>query len=172
MRAIHAIKICSLLLAGLPPCAFGLEEIGGDLPATVTAAHSPYLAVSDLYVPAGRTVLIEPGVVFLFRNFTGLKVQGILQARGTADKPVVFTSEFDHDYRPDAPMKANAYDWNGMYIDKDAIGTELEHVAVNYSVYGLTSMTKFLRLKNGTFRENGRGNFSVEGVEHPVTGRP
>src|SRR5665647_3097029 len=70
--------------------AGSLVELAGDLPKTVTADKSPYLVVADLFVPTGKTVVIEPGTVFLFKNFTGLHVRGTLIAKGTSIRPVVF----------------------------------------------------------------------------------
>jgi hypothetical protein len=159
----------NLLLVLLAGAASAFKEIGGDLPATLTAAQGPYLAVSDIYVPTGRSVTIDAGTVILFRNFTGLKSQGTLLVKGNAMRPVVFTSEFDTVYNPQAGMRPNAFDWNGLYIDKDAVGTDLQNIRLEYSVYGVHAMTKFIRITNSTFRYNGRGNCSIEGNEMPAT---
>jgi hypothetical protein len=149
--------------------AFGFKEIGGDLPARLTAAEGPYLATSDVYVPTGRSTTIDAGTVILFRNFTGLKSQGTLIVKGTMQKPVVLSSEFDTTYNPGGGMRPNPFDWNGLYIDKDAVGTDLQNLRVVYSVYGMHAMTKFIRITNSTFAYNGRGNCSIEGNEMPVS---
>jgi hypothetical protein len=162
----------ALLVIAISGTASALTEIGGDLPLRVTADKSPYIVKADLYVPSGKTVTIDPGCVFLFRNFTGLKVLGVLLAPGTAAKPVVFSSESDQEHNPSASTRANAYDWNGIYLDKDAMGSDLQHVHVLYSVYGIVSMTKFIRIVEGVFRDNGRGDLTVEGTAHTVTQEP
>jgi hypothetical protein len=147
-------------------------NLGGDLPKEMTARRGPYLVTGDIYVPAGKTTIIESGTVFLFKNFTGLHVQGTLEVKGTAEWPVVFTSECDQNYNPGSKLHANPYDWNGIYIHSDAIGTTMEHFEVMYSVYGMNSQTKFIRLTAGTFHFNGRGNLTIEGKEFTVGNDP
>jgi hypothetical protein len=144
----------------------------GDLPTTISAEKGPYLVTSDIYVPAGKTVVLEPGTVFLFKNFTGLQVQGTLIVKGTAEKPVVFTSENDKRFNTESNLIPNPYDWNGIFIHNDAIGTDLQHVEVAYSVYGINSLTKFFRVLNGIFRENGRANLTIEGQAQTVSAEP
>ncbi|MBD3393859.1 MAG: hypothetical protein GF418_17140 [Chitinivibrionales bacterium] len=150
------------------PAAMPYDTLAGDLPNVVVASDQPYLVAGDIYVPTGKSVTIEPGAVLLFVNFTGLQIQGRLVAKGTGDNPVVFTSENDTEYnRHESPDPA-PYDWNGVYIHKDAIGTEMEHCIVQYSVDGLVSETRFVRLAPCVFRHNGRANLTIEGVEHDV----
>jgi hypothetical protein len=143
-----------------------LNTLAGPLPKTVQAEKGPYLVVADLEVPAGRQVTIEPGTVFLFKNFTGLHVQGRLVAEGTENRPIVFTSEYDRDYNPASDMYPNPYDWNGIYIHKDAIGTSMAYCRLSFSVYGIISETKFIRIISGVFTNNGKTNLVIEGEEH------
>jgi hypothetical protein len=132
----------------------------------------PYLVVSDIEVPPNAVVTIEPGVVLLFKNFTGLHVEGRLLAEGTKARPIVFTSELDQQYNPASTLIANPYDWNGIYIHQGALGTSLAHCRVSYSVYGILSETKFIRVAPGTFAGNGKSNLVIEGVEHQVGDEP
>ena len=171
MTRLFAILIFLIWTATVMPAAV-LTEIGGDLPLRLDARRSPYLVVSDLYVPAGRACSIDPGTVLMFRNFTGLKVQGTLLVNGTQDKEVVFTSEFDTAYNPGSTMRPNPFDWNGLYIDKDAFGSDLQFLRLVYSVYGIRSQTKFIRLYKTTLAYNGRGNCSVEGSDLQVGSEP
>jgi hypothetical protein len=117
-------------------------------------------------------VTIEPGVIFLFRNFTGVHVQGKLVAEGSRNEPIVFTSEFDTIYNPYSDMIANPFDWDGVYIHDDAIGTMLSYCKVAFSVYGIKSDTKFIRIDPAMFHQNGKGNLAIEGVEHQVGNKP
>jgi hypothetical protein len=142
-----------------------LSTLAGDLPRVITAAGSPYIVISDIFVPAGKVVRIEPGVVLLFKNFTGIHVRGMLIARGSATRPVVFTSENDQIHNPLSKLNPTPYDWNGMYIQKDGIGTDLEYVKLMYSVKGIVTETKFIRIAGGVFSENGRSNLTIEGEE-------
>jgi hypothetical protein len=156
-----------VLLCAASVAAF--TEIAGDLPSVVAAGKSPYLVVADLFVPAGKSVRIEPGTVFLFNNFTGLHVHGILSARGNVLQPIIFTSSNDHLYNGVDTLNPTPYDWNGIYIQKDGMGTVLEHFKVCYSVKGIVSETKFISLNAGIFNENGRSHCIIEGVEQNVT---
>ena len=147
-------------------------RLAGDLPREITARQGPYLVTGDIYVPAGKHTTIGSGTIFLFKNFTGLHVQGTLDVKGSADWPVIFTSECDQTYNPGSPLRANPYDWNGIYIHPDAMGTTMERFEVLYSVYGINSQTKFIRLIAGTFRHNGRANLSIEEKEIIVGNDP
>ena len=170
----RAIIYCATIFAAaiLPATGAEFATLAGDLPKEIIARNGPYLVTGDIYVPAGKTTAIGSGTVFLFKNFTGLHVQGTLDVKGTTDWPVIFTSECDSVYNPGSTLRANPYDWNGIYIHSDAIGTSMEHFEVLYSVYGVNSQTRFIRLTAGTFRFNGRGNLTIEGQEHPVGNEP
>lgn len=67
--------------------------LGGTLLSNVTlsASHSPYTVISNLTVPGGITLKIEPGVTMRLRKNCGLTVQGRLVADGTANQPITFT---------------------------------------------------------------------------------
>ncbi len=158
----------ALLLAGVCTAASAqaaFDSIAGELPKVVKNTGRPYLVVADIEVPAARLVVVESGVVFLFRPFTGLHVQGRLEVRGTRAEPVVFTSENDQAYNKASSLIANPYDWNGVYLHGDALGSSFEHVRVSYSVYGILSETRFIRVEPGEFAENGKSNLIIEGSE-------
>jgi hypothetical protein len=150
----------------------GYDTIAGDLPGVVVAKTKPYLVVSDIYVPQGKTVIMEAGAVFLFKSFTGLHVSGMLLAHGTKDKPVVFTSENDKEYNRASAIDPAPFDWNGIYMHEDAIGSQLSFCALLYSVDGLSSLTKFIRLSPCLFLHNGRASLTIAGVPYTVTDQP
>jgi hypothetical protein len=148
------------------------DTIAGDLPPRLIAKEHPYYVAGDIYVPQGKTVTISEGTVLCFKNFTGLHVQGTLLAKGIKDKPVIFTSENDKVYNKHSTVEAAPYDWNGIYIHEDAIGTQLTFCAVLYSVDGISSLTKFFKLSPCLFMHNGRVNLTIQGVEYKVTDQP
>ncbi len=167
--SMNSLLAC-LLYASLVHAGF--QTLVGDLPKTVVAEKGPYLVTSDIFVPAGKVVTIEPGTVFLFKNFTGLHVQGTLLAKGVKSKPIVFSSENDKRFNPESTLLPNPYDWNGIFIHDDAIGTDLQHIEVDYSVYGINSLTKFIRIVEGMFKQNGRASLTIEGQAQNVTDAP
>lgn len=160
-----------ILLSVLP--VDGVTPIAGDLPKEITADKSPYLVESDIMVPSGRVVRVSPGVVFLFKNFTGLHVLGVLSVQGTSAHPVIFTSSNDTVYSEGTTLHPTPYDWNGIYIQKDGMGTEMSHFKLQYSVKGIVSETKFISITAGFFNENGRSDCVIESEEKKVEpGKP
>ena len=156
--------------AAAAPVSFVI--IGGNLPKVIEARGTPYLVTSDLYVPSGKTVTIESGTVLLFKNFTGLHVEGRLLAEGTAERPIVLSSEFDDTWNPAAPLHANPYDWNGIYIHESGLGSVFACCKIRYSVYGITTLTKYVRFDRVTFSNNGRSDLSIEGKQQQVAQTP
>lgn len=155
-----------------PSVTVAFDTIAGPLPITVKAKKNPYLVVGDIEVPTGKTVSVEQGAVFLFKNFTGLHVQGKLVALGTKERPIVFTTENDRSVNPATPLYPNPYDWNGIYIHADGLGTSMAYCKVLYSVYGIVSETKFIRLDPVMLRNNGKSNLVIEAKEQTVTDKP
>jgi len=139
------------------------DSIAGPLPDSVKAHGRPYLVVGDIEVPVNKSVTIEAGTVFLFKNFTGIHVQGKLIAKGTKERPIVFTSENDRSVNPATSLYPNPYDWNGVYIHSSGLGATLSFCNVFYSVYGIISETKFIRLDPVSLRFNGKSNLMIEG---------
>jgi hypothetical protein len=156
--------------ATVQPVSF--DTIAGPLPGVIKARKNPYLVVGDIEVPVNKSVTIDQGVVFLFKNFTGMHVLGKLAVQGTRESPVVFTSENDRAVNPATSLYPNPYDWNGIYIHADAVGTSMEFCKVRYSVYGIVSETKFIKLDPVLFSFNGKSNLVIEGKEQAVTDKP
>ncbi len=140
-----------------------VDTLAGELPSRVKNSGRPYLVMSDISVRPGETVVLEAGTVLLFRNFTGLQIHGVLKAEGTEDAPLVFTSENDTAYSPVSTMPAAPYDWNGITVFENAVGTSFEQCRVGYSLYGINSLTEQIIIRDCRFRQNGRSDFAVNG---------
>jgi hypothetical protein len=136
--------------------------LSGALPSLIKADSSPYVVETDIFVSPGTSVTIDSGVVLLFNNFTGLHVQGTLYAKGTKDKPIVFTSKNDSYYNPYATINAAPYDWNGIDIYENAIGSFFENCTVQFSVYGIRSQTEHFKISSSRFLQNGKTNISIK----------
>jgi hypothetical protein len=149
-----------------------LDTLAGPLPPLVKVHKNPYIVVTNIEVPPQKTVIIEPGVTFLFKNFSGLHVRGRLIARATVDNPIVFTSEFDQSCNKRSKRDANPFDWDGIYMTNDALGSQLAQCEIRYSVYGLISDTKLIRLDPVKFKDNGKSVIVIENEEIAVGSEP
>jgi hypothetical protein len=146
--------------------------IAGDLPGIVFTGKAPYVVTGDIFVPRGKTVAIEAGAVFLFKNFTTLQVLGKLRVNGKSDKPVVFTSVHDTIYNSESDLPPAPFDWNGIYLHEEASGSALKHCVITYSVEGVTAQTKFFTLDSVIFRDNGRASLTIEGEIYEIEEGP
>jgi len=72
----------------------GPTYVSGSIAHTLawTAANSPYVVTGNVVIPADKTVTIEPGAQVRFDGLYNLQVGGDLQAVGTPDQMIVFTS--------------------------------------------------------------------------------
>jgi parallel beta-helix repeat protein len=106
----------------------GATNVGGTLAsdATWTKAGSPYLLVSSLSVPLGVTLTIEAGVtVDLY--YYNLNVGGSLQAVGTKDEPVIFSSGTSAWSTPRVYFQSGSTPWNAS----TGSGCNIDHAVFN-----------------------------------------
>jgi len=143
------------------------RPLSGVLPETIEKAV--YSITGDIFISPGSTVNVRAGTVFLFKEFTGIHVQGALYVNGTAEEPVVFTSVNDTARIRKSSVQAAPFDWNGIDIYDDALGTTFNHCCIQYSVYGIRSQTEYLKLENVTLANNGRSDFTVKNERKEVT---
>lgn len=148
------------------------DTLGGNLPRIIEPRTGPYLVTSDIYVPSGKSVVIKPGTIILFKNFTELHVEGRLCAEGTSDHPIIFTSEFDQTYNPASTLRANPYDWNGVFIHENGLGSSFAHCTIQYTVYGINALTRYIKIDAVHFKDNGRADLTIEGKRHTVSTTP
>ncbi len=140
---------------------------------TFDVAKNPYIVEKDIIVPKGTSVSIPEGIVFLFHPFTGFQVSGRVAVQGSDTKMVIFTSLNDNIFNTRAEQLPNPFDWNGIYVSKDAEGAFLNNFALKYSVYGIKSQCQNIIIQNAVFQQNGQFNFTVnEQIKLVVEGMP
>lgn len=82
----------------------------------------PYVVTCDVVVPAGVTLTLEPGTVVKLNSETGIKVAGTLLAQGTAEQPILFTSN---------RSRLRRGDWDGIDVSAGGRAT-FEHATIEY----------------------------------------
>ena len=104
-------------------------EVSGTLSATTTwTSGNVYHVTSNLTVPDGITLRIEPGTVVKLNEFMYIEVDGVLIADGTASEQIVFTSVWDDTYGGDTGD--GGYPWRYLRLDVGSDGSLLDHVLI------------------------------------------
>ena len=103
----------------------GETVIGGTLPGntTLTTASSPYTLSSDLIIPAGITLTVQPGVTILMAARRNIRVQGILNVAGTAAQNVTISGR-------------NGDRWGGISFEDPSGPSNLAHLIVRGATRG------------------------------------
>ncbi len=142
--------------------------LSGTLPPTLSKGDAPYLVTDYLVVEQGNHTIVEKGVVFLFKNFTGITVNGSIRVEGTEEEPVVFTSENDTIYNPSSTLEPAPFDWDGISISEGEMENVFTHCIIEYSLFGIKSLSPKLTLKKCVFKDNGNADVAIEGEKLPV----
>ncbi|WP_146526339.1 carboxypeptidase regulatory-like domain-containing protein [Novipirellula artificiosorum] len=100
----------------------GVEMLGGSLPAD-TNWDDPevvYVMTGDITVPTGVTLNVAAGQIVKASGTTKVIVEGALQANGTIDEHVIFTSYWDDSAGGDSdnsgPTAGSQSDWQRIEI--------------------------------------------------------
>jgi hypothetical protein len=113
------------IFAGQAQAACTPGPHSGTIAANETwcAADNPHRLDGEVTVAVGVTVTVEPGAVIQGADiYSGLTVQGNLQAQGTSGAPILFTSQTD----------TGAEQWRGIGFDGAAAQGYLRYVTVRY----------------------------------------
>lgn len=153
-----------------PATSASFRTLAGDLPELVSAADGPYIVTANIVVPPGKTVTLEPGTFLLFRNFTGIQVHGTLIAVGTKEQPIAFTSEHDQRHGSLSRTAPAPYDWDGITVTENSVGTTFEFCRIGYSLYGINALTDYFTIRNCVFRKNGKSHLTIKGTKQEVAG--
>lgn len=149
--------LAALAIALLPALSIAapLSYVWGEI-STDTTWSGEVLIEGQTVVKTGVTLTIEPGTVVRFvytdkdDNHIGdgeLNCEGLLIARGTKEKPILFTSA-----KPDPKMK----DWTFVMVsvNKDAV---VENCIFEYAFSGIQVHYSTATFRNNLFRYNYEG---------------
>lgn len=160
----------------------GLAVTGGGARTAIalkstTAAGSPTIGTANtingngalrgrIFVPAGETLTLGPGIVFkdFVTAFDFGQVDGTLLCQGTASAPVVFTSDHDDAFGGDTNANGNATapspgDWAFIRFNDGSDGSVLDHTIVRFGG-NANSPVILLSQCDATFRD-----FTLEGSQ-------
>ena len=101
---------------------------GGPVMGLWSLAGSPYLVQSNISIPSGAQLTIEPGVTVKFQANTSLQITGSMVAQGTFTNRIAFTS---------AAQVPAPYDWQGISVQSGGPRTVLDYVEIAYARTGL-----------------------------------
>ena len=98
----------------------------------------PYVINTDMYVSAGKTLTIDPGVIVKVRSGIRILIDGTLDARGTADNKIYFTDYRDDSIGGDTNGDGNsttpaAGGWSSILLGYSADGNAIfDHCVLRY----------------------------------------
>jgi 5-hydroxyisourate hydrolase-like protein (transthyretin family) len=145
----------------------GLQLDGGAMPQS-NRWDDPdiiYVLSNDITVAAGATLSVAPGQI-VAASSKALLVNGTLDARGTAEQPIIFTSTYDtprgidiDNYPHYAPARGN---WKGIRLEPLSVGNVLEHVEIRYAGTSIATQAAIvtaapLTLRNSVIRDSYEG---------------
>jgi parallel beta-helix repeat protein len=162
---LHHTEIYSYPHPTMYPYYFGIDgrslewddQVGasflyrGNLIDNETFSGTDYYNWS-LTVYAGKTLTIEPGTFIFFNENTRLIINGTLNAEGTADNHIVFTSSNA------TPSAGDWYDirFNDSSVDANCI---VKYCEIKYSYYGIVFNSANPTIESNIFTQN------ISGIE-------
>ena len=115
-RMVMSVIFLSLILL---PMFSAATDVGGliNTDTTWNLAGSPYIVIGNTLVASGARLTIEPGVQVRFNGGEGywLRIEGNIQAKGSFNNEILFTSNSL------SPKRGN---WQGIFMIRNT-GSEL-----------------------------------------------
>ena len=113
------IIFCLIIFFFTATLVHSYTSISGDMSGVNLTAKTYYVA-GDLFVNAGTTFTLNPGVVLKFASGTKLTVYGSLSAIGSSSPFIFFTSQNDDTIGETLPFSSGSPqpgDWEGILFD-------------------------------------------------------
>ncbi|MDY6877179.1 MAG: CotH kinase family protein [Chloroflexota bacterium] len=124
----------------------------------------PYEITDDIFVPAGLTLTIEPGVTLQFQTDLSLQVDGgRLLAEGTSDQPIVFTRQ-GSDY------------WGGILLYDTQADNQIRHAVIEYTrqvidpprTHGVTAYGSHVTIADSILRHTQASNAVIADYDSTI----
>lgn len=161
MKCISRICIIYsyLWIAGM---AHGQTHLSGEIGGReFFPENEPFIVDTTLTVAEDKEIVIHEGAIFLFKEFTGIEVNGSIVVEGTKEKPVIFTSVNDADYNDNAPAFPKTFDWNGIQVNNRNDEAVFKHFRLRYSTFGIKSKNLETSIVLALFAQNGQFHFTI-----------
>jgi hypothetical protein len=131
--------------AGPPSASWSSVEPQHDLCGTISSNTTigpnyaaRYVITCSTTVASGATLTAQPGTIIKFDNATKLSVDGSLNAIGTTEKPITFTSINDNSVGGETgDGTPEPGEWPGIEVLGAQSSVDMQHVSIGYSFDGL-----------------------------------
>jgi len=127
-------------------------EIRQDTVWTLT--DSPFIVVKDVVVKPGYTLTIEPGVEVRFGGDFSLVVEGTLNAIGTQEDMIKFTSNKD---------QPQLGDWRSIWFVNKLQASTLAYCTVQYAINGTTIDNGNVQIRSCQISNNKQSGVYING---------
>lgn len=105
---------------------------GERLETTTWTSEKPYLVYDYAYVDSTSVLTVEAGTKIFFHKGAGLYVKGRIEANGTFDEPIFFTSDRLEDSYQNIPDQ-----WNGIILFSGSHGNVFNFTNIKNANIGL-----------------------------------
>ncbi|MGA1825647.1 MAG: PKD domain-containing protein [bacterium] len=179
---LHIVLVLLFLFSLLFTTDAHAVTIEADVSADAiwTADMSPYLIMGSISIAADVTLTIEPGTIIKFAqdpNGYNLEVHGTLDARGSDDNPIIFTTEDKEHYWGHIEFTEESTSWDATNLS----GCILSHCIIEYGgsgqgdIYGtasIRSISASCMITNSIIRYSaGDGIIAYSGVQNIIDNR-
>lgn len=135
------------------------NQLSGTITTNTTlVASKKYILVGNVFVQSGVTLTIEPGtVIFGDKSSKGSLIidrGATINAAGTAEKPIIFTSSAPKGYR-------NYGDWGGLIV----LGKAQNNQSASQSIEGISATSGDAGKYGGTADDDNSGTLTYIRIE-------
>lgn len=155
------VFLFTLLFAHQAFAITNLNNVNISSETTWTKAESPYVISGSVTVAGGVLLNLEPGVVVKFSEGASFHNYGKVNALGTAENKIYFTSIYDDGVLGDTDGDGGVYtpfywSWQGMYFYPGSL-YDFRNVQVSYLYDALSSSGSSGNMENVSFLTSWHG---------------